>query len=61
VGRICRYLFGGFVLGITDEVLVLLFFVILSFIFRRNAFDFGSFRVLRVLEVEAQDLCFREL
>jgi hypothetical protein len=46
----------GFVLGITHEVGVPLFFVILSLKSCRKALDFGSFRVLRVLKVEARDL-----
>jgi hypothetical protein len=43
----------GFVLGITHEVGVALFLVILPLKSRLEAFDFGGFRVLRVLEVEA--------
>jgi hypothetical protein len=38
-----------------------LFLVTLPLKSRRKAFDFGGFRVLHVLEVEAQDLQFREL
>jgi hypothetical protein len=38
-----------------------LLLVILPLKSRRNAFNFGGFRVRRVLEVEAQDLRFREL
>jgi hypothetical protein len=38
-----------------------LFLVILPLKSRRKAFDFGGFRILHVLEVEAQDLQFREL
>jgi hypothetical protein len=56
-----RCFFAGFVLGITHEVGVPLFLVILPLKSRRKAFDFGDFRVLCVLEVEAQDLRFREL
>jgi hypothetical protein len=35
--------------------------VILPLKSRWKAFDFGGFQVLRVLEVEEQDLRFREL
>jgi hypothetical protein len=56
-----RCFFAGFVLRITHEVGVPLFLVILPLKSRRKAFDFGGFRVLRVLEVEARDLRFREL
>jgi hypothetical protein len=38
-----------------------LFLVTLPLKSRRNSFDFGGFRVLHVLDVEAQDLQFREL
>jgi hypothetical protein len=51
----------GFILGITHEVYVSLFLVILPVKSRRKVFDFGGFRVLRVLEVEARDLRFQEL
>jgi hypothetical protein len=61
VGRIWRCFFAGFVLGITHEVGVSLFLVILHLKSCRKAFNFGGFRVLCVLEVEARDLQFREL
>jgi hypothetical protein len=61
VGRIWRCFFAGFVLEITHEVGVPLFLVILPLKSRRKAIDFGGFRVLCVLEVEARDLRFREL
>jgi hypothetical protein len=51
----------GFVLGITHEVGVPLFLVILPLKSCRKAFDFGGFLVLCVLEVEARDSRFREL
>jgi hypothetical protein len=43
----------GFVLGITHEVGVPLFLVILPLKSGTKAFDFCGFRVLRVLVVEA--------
>jgi hypothetical protein len=58
VGRIWRCYFTGFVLGIAHEVDVPLFLVILPLKSHGKAFDFGGFRVLRVLEVEAQDFRF---
>jgi hypothetical protein len=51
-----RCFFAGFVLGIMHEVGVPLFLVILPLKSSRKAFDFGGFRVLCVLEVEARDL-----
>jgi hypothetical protein len=48
----------GFVLGITHEVGVPLFLVILLLKSGRKPFNFGGFRVLCVLEVEARDLRF---
>jgi hypothetical protein len=51
----------GIFLGITHDVGVPLFLVILPLKSRSKAFDFGGFRVLRVLKVEARDLRFREL
>jgi hypothetical protein len=48
VGRIWRCCFAGFVLGITHEVGVRLFLVILPLKSLRKAFDFGGFQVLRV-------------
>jgi hypothetical protein len=45
-------------LGITHEVGVALFLVVLPLKSRGKAFDFGGFRVLHVLEVEARDLRF---
>jgi hypothetical protein len=45
--------FAGFVLGITHEVGVPLFLVILPLKSHKKAFDSDGFRVLRVLEVEA--------
>jgi hypothetical protein len=51
----------GFVFGITHEVGVPLFLVIFPLKSRRKAYDFGGFRVLRVLEVKARDLQFWEL
>jgi hypothetical protein len=53
MGRIWRCFFAGFVLGITHEVGVPLFSVILTLKSRRKAFNFGGFRVFCVLEVEA--------
>jgi hypothetical protein len=53
MGRIWRCFFAGFVVGITHAVGGPLFLVILPLKSRRKAFDFGGFRVLRVLEVEA--------
>jgi hypothetical protein len=53
VGRFWRCFFAGFVFGIIHEVGVSLFLVILPLKSCRKAFDFGGFRVLRVLEVEA--------
>jgi hypothetical protein len=61
VGRIWRCFFSGFVLGITHEIGVPFFVVILPLKSHRKAFDFGGFRVVHVLEVEARDLRFREL
>jgi hypothetical protein len=61
VGRIWRYFFAGFVLGLTHQIGVPLFLVMFPLKSRRKDFDFGGFRVLRVLEVEARDLQFREL
>jgi hypothetical protein len=46
----------GFVLGITHEVGVPLFLVILPLKSCGKAFNFGGLHVLGVLEVEAQDL-----
>jgi hypothetical protein len=56
-----RCFFAGFVLGITHEVGVPLFLVILPLKSRRKAFDFCAFRVLHVLELEARELRFRKL
>jgi hypothetical protein len=53
VGRSWRCLFTGFVLGITHEVGVPLFLVIMPLKSCRKAFDFDGFRVLYVFEVEA--------
>jgi hypothetical protein len=58
VGTIWRCFFAGFVLGITHEVGMPLFLVILPLKSRGKAFDFDGFRVLGVLEVESQDLLF---
>jgi hypothetical protein len=56
MGRFWRHFFAGFVLGITHEVGVLLFLVILPLKSHGKAFDFGGFQVLGVLEVVSQDL-----
>jgi hypothetical protein len=56
-----RCFFAGFVLGITHEVGVTLFLVILPLKSRRKVFDIGGFQVLRVLQVEARDLRSQEL
>jgi hypothetical protein len=58
MGRVWRCFFAGFVLGITHEVGMPLFLVILPLKSRGKAFDFDGFRVLGVLEVESQDLLF---
>jgi hypothetical protein len=47
-----------FVLEITHEVGMSTFLAILPFKSRGKTFNFGDFRVLGVLEVEAQDLRF---
>jgi hypothetical protein len=51
----------GFFFGITYEVGVPLFLVILPLETRRKASNFSGFRVLRVLQVEERDLRSREL
>jgi hypothetical protein len=43
MGRIWKCFFPEFVLGITHEVSVPLFLVILPLKFHRKAFDFGGF------------------
>jgi hypothetical protein len=58
VGRFWRCFFAEFVLGITHEIGLPLFLVILPLKSSGKAFDFGGFCVLGVLEIEARDLQF---
>jgi hypothetical protein len=53
VGKFWRHFFARFELGITHEVVVPLFLMILPLKSRGKAFFFGGFCVLSVLEVVA--------
>jgi hypothetical protein len=58
VGIFWRRFFARFEFGITHEVGVPLFLVILPLKSSGNIFDFGGFRVLGFLDVESQGLRF---
>jgi hypothetical protein len=53
LGKFLEVFLCGIFLGITHEVGVPLFLVILPLKSLSKAFDFGGFRVFRVLDVEA--------